>query len=141
MSLSFSLGAVIFLVVGLFFLGVAWHMHRQQRARRLRGLPATAVIIDFRPARSEQLPLVRFTTAAGLLVETYTESGAAVGQYAVGQPLPIVYDPANPKNADLTGAVPTSPVWLLLMGLLFTGVALLQLLGIVPVFDAHRHNW
>lgn len=141
MSLSFSIGAVIFLIVGLFFLGVAGHMHQQQRARRRRGLPATAVIVGFRPARSEQLPLVRFTTAAGHSVETNTESGVAVGQYAVGQPLSIIYDPANPKNADLAGAVPTSPVWLLMMGLIFTGVALLQLLGIVPVFDAHRHNW
>ncbi|GAB3835852.1 DUF3592 domain-containing protein [Hymenobacter jeollabukensis] len=139
MYLSFSFEAVFFLLVGLFFLGMAWYMRRQQRARQLRGLPATATIIDFRPARSLLLPRVRFTAADGRTVETNTDSGVRKGYYEVGQQVPVIYDPADPENTDLAGAPPEGTTLLTLLGLVFAVVGGLQLIGIVPIFDAHQH--
>ena len=139
MSLSFSTEALIFLVVGLFFLGIGWYIRRQQQARQLRGKPATATIIAFKPARSLLLPRVHFTAADGRSVETNTESGVKKGYYEVGQQVPVIYDPADPENADLAGAPPEGTTMLMLLGLVFAGVGVLQLLGIIPIFDAHQH--
>ncbi|RAK70549.1 DUF3592 domain-containing protein [Hymenobacter edaphi] len=139
MHLAFPAEAVIFLLLGLFFTGAALFGRRQQRARQQRGRRAEATIVALTPARQLFTPRVRFTTAAGQVVETDPESAAVAGQYAVGQTVQVVYEPENPENVDLATAQAGGYGFGLVVGLLFAGVGVLQMLGVLPVFEQYAH--
>ncbi|RTQ46829.1 DUF3592 domain-containing protein [Hymenobacter gummosus] len=139
MHLAFPAEAVIFLLMGLFFIGASLYGRRLRRARQQRGQLADATIVALTPSRRLFTPKVRFVTAAGQTVEIETETAADPGQYAVGQTVQVLYDTANPENADLAGSPPDSYGFGLVIGLLFAAVGLLQMLGIVPVFEQYAH--
>jgi hypothetical protein len=139
MSLTFPAEAVIFLLMGLFFTGASLFGRRQYRARQQRGQRAEATIVALTPTRRLFTPKVRFTTAAGQTVEIETETAAGPGQYEVGQRVPVVYEPDNPENADLATAQGGGYGFGLAVGLIFAGVGLLQMLGVLPVFEQYAH--
>ncbi|GAA4383291.1 DUF3592 domain-containing protein [Hymenobacter koreensis] len=139
MSLTFHAEAVIFLLMGVFFTMAAVYSKRSQQARQQRGLKALATIIALKPSRQLFSPQVRFTTADGRTIEAETESAAEAGQYEVGQQVEVIYDLKNPENVDLAGVKPSGSGFMLLVGLLFTAIGVLQILDIVPVFEEYWH--
>ncbi|MCC3159886.1 DUF3592 domain-containing protein [Hymenobacter sp. 15J16-1T3B] len=139
MHISFPAEAVIFLLMGLFFAGASLYGRRLQRARQQRGQLAEATIVALTPTRQLFTPKVRFMTAAGHAVEIDTETAADADQYHVGQQVQVIYDPANPENADLAAATGGGYGYGLLVGLLFAGVGVLQMLGVLPVFEQYAH--
>ncbi|KAA9327635.1 DUF3592 domain-containing protein [Hymenobacter busanensis] len=139
MSLTFHAEAVIFLLMGLLFTGAALFARRNQQARQLRGRPATATVIELIPSRQLFRPKVRFVTADQRTVEAETEAAADAGQYEIGQQVEVTYDPENPENMDFAGAAPAGFRLMLLLGLLFAGLGVLQILGYVLVFEQYAH--
>lgn len=140
MTLRFPAEAVIFLMLGLLFAAAGWYGRRQQQARRQRGRRTEATIVALTPGRRLLRPTVRFVTAEQQAVEAETESGVVPDRYALGQPVAVVYDPAEPSNVDLAGVPPAGTGWLLALGLVLAAVGTLQVLGLLPVFEDLQHQ-
>lgn len=139
MALTFHGESIIFLLMGLFFSAAALYARRSQQARQLHGLRTTATLIALTPTRRLFTPKVRFTTSDNREIIATTESAADAGQYEVGQKLEVVYDPTNPENVDIADRKPSGTSFMLLVGLLCLGVAALQILGYVSVFEEWQH--
>ena len=70
-------------------------------------------------------PVVEFTTRAGQTVSYDSNFCSAPPAYSVGQQVNMIYDPRNPKNAQLQGFFEayTAPLVVGGLGFLFFGIA------------------
>ena len=50
------------------------------------------------------MPVVKFTTADGREVEAETGGGTNIKRHQPGQPIEVVYDPANPSDVRVPGS-------------------------------------
>jgi hypothetical protein len=137
MSFTFHGESIIFLLMGAFFVAGGLYGRRSQLARKQRGVRATATLVALIPSRQLFTPKVRFTTADNRVVEAKTESAADAGQYEVGQEIEVIYDPQDPDNVDLASATAGGTSAMILIGLIFAGVAVLQILGYLPIFERY----
>ncbi|MGR6998278.1 DUF3592 domain-containing protein [Yinghuangia aomiensis] len=67
---------------------------------RVRGVPVTGVCVKHTYGKTGVAVVVRFTPASGGSL-TCLGRPAAVAEARVGQPVTVVYDPRNPKNAEI----------------------------------------
>lgn len=92
------------LVLGV--LAVVWAVlaYRSERRFEKTAQRATGVVQELIPERIQRtvmyFPVIRFTTAAGVIVSVKSKSGRS-GGYQVGQSIRVLYDPADPSNAEI----------------------------------------
>ena len=101
---------LVFTVFGVLFAGVGIGMRQSQGAstpppRAPPGSSPTSA--RARPGRQSSgliwVPVVRFTTADGREVEAETGGGTNLKRHQPGQPIDVVYDPANPSDVRVPG--------------------------------------
>ncbi len=90
--LSFPLVTIATLVAGIRMLA---HSRFERRALRSPG-----VVTEVGPTAAQR-PVARFTTAAGAAVETAVRAGPAFEALRCGDPVIVLYDPADPTCAAL----------------------------------------
>lgn len=96
--------APVFFILGA--LAVVWAAlaFRSQRRFLSKALRATGVVQSLKAERMKQstvyYPVIRFTTAAGVTIVATSKTGKGSG-YAIGQPMAVLYDPANPGDVEI----------------------------------------
>lgn len=99
--------ALAFVVVGGLFVVVGVGMGRGQSRFKANAARAAGTVTDLRSRSTGDhdtggviwVPVVKFTTADGRTVEAETSGGSNVKRYKPGQPIEVLYDPANPADA------------------------------------------
>lgn len=98
-----SILAPVCLIGGV--LAVAWAVlaYRAQRRFLRRALQVMGVVQSLRAERLQRttiyFPVIEFTTASGVTVTA--ESKTSKSRLFVGQKLPVLYDPDDPKNLEI----------------------------------------
>ena len=103
---------LVFIVFGALFAGVGIGMRRSQgrfdaaRRARVRGRHRRPLALAPGTQSSGPIwvPVVRFTTADGRAVEAETGGGTNIKRHKPGQPIEVVYDPANPSDVRVPGS-------------------------------------
>jgi hypothetical protein len=86
-------------------LAVAWAVlaYRAQRHFLGTALQAIGVVQSLRPERLQRttiyFPIIQFTTASGVTVTA--ESKTSKSGLSIGQKIPVLYDPNDPKNLEI----------------------------------------
>jgi hypothetical protein len=113
MSITVALlpfGALFLLLGGWTMLLAARELRQLQRLRE-RGICVPGVVVEFKKVPIGDglgfRPLLRFRTVDGRIIETLSRlsPGPRKGQEHPGQPVSVVYDPANPA-CTIVGGVP-----------------------------------
>ncbi len=130
--------------VGLIF--VAQGVITLARVRRFarRAVRTTGIVVDLARRWSDPggpestgsylyFPIVRFGTADGQAVEFRSPTGTSWRSRRVGQTVPVMYDPANPRDARIDTFMATSclPIGFTLFGVIFVagGAAILLVMN------------
>jgi hypothetical protein len=103
---------VILFLAGLVFAAVGVYGSRRQLLLRRKGQRVTGTVtrIDRQwdpgggpnnPGGYVYYPVLDFQTTDGQHVETRSSVGGSNREGAVGQPVPVIYDPANPSVAEV----------------------------------------
>ncbi len=126
---------VVFCAVGLIF--VAQGLVMLTRARRFarRAVRTTGAVVDLARRWSNPggpgstgsylyVPVVRFATADGQAVQFQSSTGTSWRSRRVGQTVPVLYDPANPRDARIDTFLATGclPVGFTVFGVLFVAL-------------------
>ena len=106
-EMHFGIPPSVLAPVGLIggVLAVAWAVlaYRAQRRFLRRALQAIGVVQSLRAERLQRttiyFPVIQFTTASGVTVTT--ESKTSKSGLNVGQKIPVLYDPNDPKNLEI----------------------------------------
>lgn len=146
MSYSFDLpdwaGIAIPLLIAIATLGIAANLYRRMRELLNASVTTTGVVVRLVREESNSdeggstaAPVVKFKTAGGVEIEFESGTGSSPALYGVGEEVPVIYRPENPKEAEikLFWSLWGMPVFLGGMGafaLLFALVWLLK--SIVP---------
>lgn len=122
---------LVLLLVGAF--GVLLAIWRFARLRRFdaRALVAQGHVIGVHEERMTDLdgelttfdvPIVRFTTRDGRIVDARTEVGNREGEAAVGQRVRVLYDPADPTQVTVAEVERTAFAVIIGIGLIFAAL-------------------
>jgi hypothetical protein len=101
----------VFLLAGITLVIFATRELRQLRRLRERGVRVPGTVVEFKSVRigdgEELRPLLRYSTVDGRVIESVSRlsPGPLRGQEHPGQPVSVVYDPANPASS-IAGGVP-----------------------------------
>ena len=131
----FSIGA------GLVFAGVTAALALRESRFAATALRAQGEVVALRADGSGYRPEVRYTDAAGQVQQFLAGTSSDPPGYAVGEPVPVLYAPADPRTARIDSFVQR---WLL--PAIFGGFALLWLgIGLAPLawraLQRRRHRW
>ena len=129
-------GVAIFGLIGLLSLYAAWRMAANTRAFQRLAAHATGVITAFREDVSRNkdastshafYPTITFQPSNGKPLSFTADTAVDPLEYPVGEPIKVLYDPANPQKARLDSfdSLGAGPVTLGIFGLGFIGGALL----------------
>lgn len=118
---------ILFALLGMGLLIGGIITYTRQRRRFAGMTPVNGEVIDLRrevvnPGKPGILcPVVRFTSAAGQEVEFQSAFGSRPAMHKVGQRVRVLYDPAEPHNAEIDSAVARglSAAVMLAMGAIF----------------------
>jgi hypothetical protein len=93
-------------LAGLGFIAFGAHVIRTTRRLRASGQRVPGVVVRLRWDPSEYgggqfYPVLRFQTYDGTVMETQSDLGSNPAPAREGQPVTVVYDPANPRLARL----------------------------------------
>jgi len=136
-----SAGVVLVVVSVVGLLLAAWRFDRLRRFDA-RALVALGRVIGVHEERMTDLdgeltvidvPIVRFTTRDGRIVDARTEVGNRQGTAAVGQRVRVLYDPADPARVTVAEVERTAYSVIVGIGVVF--VALL-VTGLLLLFTA-----
>ncbi len=93
--------------MGLGILAVVWAglAFRSQRRFLRKSRRATGVVQSVKVERTQRMgtfyvPVIQFTTAAGVTVSATSKSGQGRG-YVIGQSISVLYDPDDPQNLEI----------------------------------------
>jgi hypothetical protein len=103
---------VILILVGLLFAVIGIYGSRRQLLLRRKGQRVTGTVTridrEWDPGggpnnagQYDYWPVLSFTTLAGQHIETRSEVGKSSASGEVGQPVRVLYDPANPSAAEV----------------------------------------
>jgi len=142
---------ILFCLVGLFF--AAYGIRSLARTRRFAATASRArgVVVDVKTEWFDlggtastgswlRFPVVRYQTANGQSVTFKSRTGTMPSPYKVGRQVPVLYNPADPRDARIDTFVMTRllPGCLVVFGVLFfaLGVVILLVLqwarGVLP---------
>jgi hypothetical protein len=121
----------MFVLAGLGFAAVGWHVIRTGRRLKRYGRPVPGTVVKLRWQSNDHgggsfYPLLRFHTADGTVVETESDLGANPAPARAGQQVTVVYDPAKPRRARMASMMGSGAVHgplFLAFGILVTIVA------------------
>ena len=102
---------------------------------------AQGTVVELVPAGRGKSPVIRFTTPDGQDVTFRSANASNPPDYAVGEAVPVLYDPAAPERdprIESLSEVWTPVIVLALMGLIFGGVGLAVVVGEVRRRRAHQ---
>jgi hypothetical protein len=131
-----SAGVVLVLVSVVGLLLAAWRFVRLQRFDA-RALVAQGRVIGVHEERLTDLdgeltvidvPIVRFTTRDGRIVDARTEVGNREGTAAVGQRVRVLYDPADPARVTVAEVERTAFAVIVGIGIIFAALLVTGLL-------------
>lgn len=102
---------VILILVGVVFAAIGAYGSRRQFLLRRNGqrVSGTVTRIDRQwdpgggpnnPGSYSYFPVLSFQTLAGQQIETRSSVGSSNASAQVGQPVRVLYDPANPSDAE-----------------------------------------
>jgi hypothetical protein len=127
----FLIAAVLTLAVGSFAILVAMLEWRRERRLRAVGERTDGVVTSLRWSGTKAFPVFRFQTPDGHIVAVKGQFGSSPPMYRDGDPVRVLYDPADPQNARIDRAAfgTLRIVFFLALGTLFAaiGVVLLSL--------------
>jgi Protein of unknown function (DUF3592) len=130
--------------IGLLAAGAATFVHT---LRFVQGAErATGTVIELSEETDSEgdvtfHPVVRFTTAEGRTVEFVSSSGRSPAPWSVGDRVEVLYDPDDPKDAELSGFF---DLWLFPIAFTGVGVGFIAAFGVFyPGFGllAGRVSW
>jgi hypothetical protein len=132
----------IFLVIGLGLIGGGIYSFLSTRAFLRQAVPAEGAVIDLTAAWDSEdgsytyYPRVRFRTPDGRAVEFTSDVGSSPPAFEVGEPVRVLFDPANPARARIDSFV---QLWLL--PLILGGIGLVfGFFGAAATFGAGRRG-
>jgi hypothetical protein len=139
----------MFILIGFGLLGLGVYAFFRQRARIARSISTTGVVIEMvrQRATGEYLwsqtesgikvrkkylyrPVIRFETQNGATIEFISGIAMRPAPYEVGERVEVIYDPQNPRQAQISRFV---NLWFYTLMLLFFGLFTLGmgLLGVI----------
>lgn len=134
-----GMATILTVLFGLVFLGVGWLISSHETERQRTALHASGEVIENaefldpemdrnRPEAVMYAPRLRFTTASGQSFEFLSTTRTRPARYAVGERVPVLYDPARPSEASIESSDAT--------GAVFTGVGIFVLViaGVLTAF-------
>jgi hypothetical protein len=146
---AYSSLSVIFILAGIGLLGAGIYAFFRQRSRMARGISTTGVVIElvrqrvegeYVRSRSEHgvkiegkyryRPAIRFETPSGESIEFISGIAMRPAPYEVGERVEVIYDPQNPRQAQINRFV---NLWFYTLLLLFFGLFTLGM-GLLGVF-------
>ena len=94
------MGAALFLIIGLVAIGIGLWQGWSTVQMMHRSVTTTGHVVASpgTPGRSSAHPLVEFATTNGTIVR-YRQNG--MGERPVGDAVPLLYDPADPKGTAI----------------------------------------
>lgn len=126
--------AVIFIVLGLFFVGIAFYMYTDQTAFLAVSKTASGTVISNVSHSDDDgytySPVVSFTTKEGELKQFESNNASEPPAYHVGEKIEVLYDPANPDHAQINNFFES---WLGCIILGFIG-AMFSIVGFIAIF-------
>jgi hypothetical protein len=131
----------IFGVFGIAMIIGGFFLYQNTSAFVKNAVPAQGIVIDFSRSQSEGSysyhPVVKFTTQEGGEMEFISPTGRNPSPFKVNDAVPVLYDPKNPKNAQINtfGELWVEVLILGGLGILFTLIAL----GVV-IFMIRKKN-
>lgn len=130
--LACFVGKFVILPIGLAMLAAAVYFGWDTRAWLARSVEAQGSVIEMVRVRDSDTgslsfaPLVRFITADGNTIEFQSTVQSNPPGYRAGQNVTVLYDPAKPNSAALSGlfSIWGVPVILGIIGVVFTAFGL-----------------
>jgi len=104
------IGVAIFGLVGLLSLYAAWRMAANTRAFQRTAAHASGVVTSLKEEASRNkdgstshafYPIIKFQTPDGKNVTFTSDTAVDPHEYPVGEPIKVLYDPANPQQVRL----------------------------------------
>ncbi len=135
-----------FILVGVLIVGLGILMFFRQRAQMAQSTIAIGIVTDLIPVRAEgeyvvskgeegtkierkyrYRPEIRFKTHAGRTIDFIAPIATRPSRYAIGDPVEVIYDPANPQAAQINSFLYLWFFTLMLVGfgLFFVGMGVL----------------
>ena len=131
---NFSIIKYVFLIVGLALLTGAFFLYQNKKAFLAKADTAQGTVIELLESRSDNSitykPLVSFKTKEGAQIEFTSSVSSNPPSYSEGETVEVLYDPSNPRDANINGF---SSLWLgpLILGILG---AVFSLIGFSIIF-------
>ena len=106
-SNKYLTGPLFFLLFGLLFFAIGSGLTYRQRSLEKQGIEAPGVVVDLQENYdsdgSTYTPLVQFKTVEGQSVQFLSTYSSSPPDYDVGEPVIVVYVPAQPEKAVIKG--------------------------------------
>ena len=121
---------VVFSVVGLGMLALAFYLTTSTMSFTADALEANGVVVDLVSSRSSDSttyrPVVEFTTQTGQQIEFVSSTGSNPPSYSRGEEVVVLYNPGTPENARIDGffSLWGAPLIVGVMGFIFAAVGL-----------------
>lgn len=124
MSVGITIVGSILVLMAFGFFAFAVLVHFQQKRQVENHVSASGEVVEL-VRRSTRVgdpgayyPVVKFKTATGQFVEFESKFGGMPAMHEIGQIVAVLYDPANPRSAEVSSTLTRwqAPVVLILMG-------------------------
>lgn len=131
---TFSILKYVFLVIGLALLTGAFFLYQNKKAFLEKADTAQGTVIELLQSRSDNSttykPLVSFKTKEGRQIEFTSSVSSNPPGYDEGETVEVLYDPADPKDANINGfaSLWLGPLILGILGAVFSLVGFLIIL-------------
>jgi len=101
------IGPSLFILFGLLFFAIGSGLTYRQRSLEKQGIEAPGVVVDLQENYdsdgSTYTPIVQFKTVEGQSVQFLSTYSSSPPDYDVGEPVIVVYVPAQPEKAVIKG--------------------------------------
>ncbi|MFH0976926.1 MAG: DUF3592 domain-containing protein [Spirochaetota bacterium] len=102
-------------------------------------IPATGTVVDFHIHRGKTFttyaPIVSFKTTDGKSIKFRSQIGGNSDDYAIGQQVTVLYDPVDPKNAEINSV---SQLWFPVIILYVIGLITMAISGGIIYISRHH---